>query len=236
MFIDGAKTMFKHILTLLRGRAYEAEQEFLDRNALPLLAQQMRDANQSIQMTRRAVAIAIAQNQQEEAQHKVLLAKIRDLEIRAIAALEQGKDNLARDAAETIALLEAECETSQTAQAQFGAEISKLQVMIRNSEARLRELARGERLVRATDSAQRINHAGAANGLSTIKDAEETLQRLRMRQQQMDLTSAALNAMDNPGDAASVIEKLAAAGCGAPLRSSADDVISRLRARMNNAA
>src|SRR5262245_30612833 len=149
--------MFKHFLTLMRGRAYEAEQDYVDRHALPLLAQQIREAADAIQAARRAVAVAIAQNQQEEAQHRILLARVSDLESRTIAALQQGKDVLAREAAEAIALLEAECETSEKAQAQFKADISKLQAIVRTSETRLRDLKRGERLARATDSAQRLN-------------------------------------------------------------------------------
>jgi len=35
--------MFNVILTLIRGRAYDAEQAFIDRNAMPLLAQQIRE-------------------------------------------------------------------------------------------------------------------------------------------------------------------------------------------------
>jgi phage shock protein A len=227
--------MFKQILTLIRGQVFDAEQEFVDRNALPLLAQQIRDVEEATQATRRAVAVAIAQNQQEEAQHRLLKAKISDLESRTIAALEQGKDALAREAAEAIALLEAECQTSEAAQAQFAAEISKLQSIIRNSEARIRELKRGERLARATDSTQRLNNS-LPGGLSTIKEAEATLERLRGRQRQIDLTAAVLMEMDQATDPSAIIGKLADAGCGTPLRTTGDDVLARLRARMNNAA
>ena len=227
--------MFKQILTLIRGQIFEAEQQFVDRNAFPLLAQQIRDVEEAMQATRRAVAVAIAQNQQEEAQHRLLKVKIHDLENRTIAALEQGKDALAREAAEAIALLEAECQTSEAAQAQFAAEISKLQVVIRNSEARIRELKRSERLARATEGTQRLNNT-LPGGLSTIKEAEATLERLRGRQRQIDLTAAVLMEMENATDPTAIIGRLADAGCGTPLRTTGDDVIARLKARMNNAA
>ena len=120
-------------------------------------------------------------------------------------------------------------------QAQFAAEITKLQSVIRNSEARIRELKRGERLARATESAQRLNNT-LPGGLSTLKEAEATLDRLRNRQRQIDLTAAVLMEMDNATDPSAIIGKLADAGCGTPLRTTGDDVIARLRARMNNAA
>lgn len=228
--------MFKLISTLLRGRAYDAEQAFADCNAVPLLAQQIRDAAQSIQSARRSVAIAIAQNEQERAQHATIVSRIDDLETRAAAALAKGNEVLAREAAEAIAYLEAERDQSEKAQAQFTTAIDKLKGIVRISEMRLQELQRGERLARATEETQKLDVVVAGTGLATLDDAEETLARLRIRQNQNEMTASALKAMETSTAPAGIIEKLANAGCGAPLRSSADDVLARLRSRINPAA
>lgn len=228
--------MFKQILTLLRGRTFEAEQEFLARNAMPLLGQQIRDAAGAIQSARRAVAIAIAQNEQEVAQHKVALARIADLETRAIAALEKGTDSLAREGAEAIGWLETECAASEKAQAGFHASIERMKSVVRASEARLRELQRGERIARATEQTQKLDRSSTTVGLATLSEAEETLLRLRTRQQEIDTTAEALREMDAGTDPSAVIEKLAKAGCGAPLTPDPDAILARLRGRMNNAA
>ncbi|MBX4957114.1 PspA/IM30 family protein [Rhizobium lentis] len=228
--------MFKLISTLLRGRAHDAEQAFADRNAVPLLAQQIRDAAQSIQTARRSVAVAIAQNEQEKAQHQTILARIADLESRATAALTKGNEGLAREAAEAIAFLEAERDASEQAQSQFTTSIAKLKGIVRDAEARLQALQRGERLARATQEAQKLDIAVAGPGLATLDEAEETLARLRLRQSQNDLTAAALKDMEGAVRPAGIIEKLANAGCGAPLHSSADDVLARLKSRITPAA
>ncbi|MBX4902416.1 PspA/IM30 family protein [Rhizobium bangladeshense] len=228
--------MFKLISTLLRGRAHDAEQAFADRNAVPLLAQQIRDAAQSIQTARRSVAVAIAQNEQEKAQHQTILARIADLESRATAALTKGNEGLAREAAEAIAFLEAERDASEQAQSQFTTSIAKLKGVVRDAEARLQALQRGERLARATEEAQKLDTAVAGPGLATLDEAEETLTRLRLRQSQNDLTAAALKEMESATRPAGIIEKLANAGCGAPLASSADDVLARLKSRITPAA
>lgn len=228
--------MFKHILTLLRGRAYEAEQAFLDNNALPLLGQQIRDAAGSLQQARRAVAIAIAQNEQEVAQYRKAQGRIIDLEARAIAALENGDDGLAREAAGAIGWLEAECATSEKAQAQFRAAIERMRGVIRASESRLRDLQRGERIARATAHTQRLDRTADAGDMATLSDAEETLERLRNRQQEIDITAQALRDMDGTTEPSAIIEKLARAGCGAPLAPDADSILARLRGRMNHAA
>ncbi|AHF82836.1 hypothetical protein RLEG3_13835 [Rhizobium leguminosarum bv. trifolii WSM1689] len=228
--------MFKLISILLRGRAHDAEQVFADRHAVPLLSQQIRDAAQSIQSARRSVAVAIAQNEQEKGQHATIVARIADLEIRASAALTKGNEGLAREAAEAIAYLEAERDASEKAQSQFTSAIDKLKSIVRASEARLQELQRGERLARATQEAQKLDVVVAGPGFATLDDAEETLARLRLRQSQNELTAAALKDMEGAIRPAGIIEKLANAGFGAPLRSSADDVLARLKSRITPAA
>ncbi|WP_431324102.1 PspA/IM30 family protein [Rhizobium sp. YTU87027] len=228
--------MFKLISILLRGKAHAAEQAFADRNAVPLLAQQIRDAVQSIEQARRSVAVAIAQNEQEKLQHATIVARIGDLESRACQALARRNEALAREAAEAIAFLEAERDASEKAQAQFGSAIDKLKAIVRASEARLQELQRGERLARATEQAQKLDVAVAGSRFSTLDDAEETLARLRLRQSQNEMTAAALKDMEGATRPAGIIEKLANAGFGPPLRSSADDVLTRLKSRVDPAA
>ena len=224
--------MLKQFFALVRGRSYEAAETVVDRNALVILRQQIRDCADAIAAARRAVAIAIAQNEQEVAQFKKLVVRIDDLEKRTIAAIGQGQNELAREAAETIAMLEAERDASSEAQKSFSTEIERLKRIIRVSEMRLRELQRGQRIVAAVDSTQRLRESASGSSLSALKDAEETLLRLRTRQKQIDATAAAMAEMEQSGDPAAVSERLAAAGCGAPLRSSADAVLERLAAKM----
>ncbi|WP_412065482.1 PspA/IM30 family protein [Rhizobium sp. SYY.PMSO] len=229
--------MFNAILTLIRGRAFEAEQAFIDRNAVPLLAQQIRDAASAIQSARRAVAVAVAQNEQEKSQHAAIAGRIADLENRAVAALQKGNDELARQAAEAIAQLEAERDASEKAQAQFTATIGKLKATVRASEARLQELQRSERLARATEQTQKLTAACDDNsGLATLDEAEETLARLQAYQNRCEIAASTMKEMDAASRQATIIEKLANAGFGAPLGPSADDVLARLRDRMNSAA
>ncbi|MFA6155333.1 PspA/IM30 family protein [Mesorhizobium sp.] len=224
--------MMKQFFALVRGHSHEAAEAVVDRNALVILRQQVRDCADAIAAARRAVAIAIAQNDQEIVQFKKLVARIEDLEQRTVAALEQGRNELAREAAETIALLEAERDASDAAQKTFGTEIERLKRIVRASEMRLRELQRGQRIVAAVDSTQRLRESAPGSSLSALRDAEATLLRLRTRQKQIDAAAAAMAEMEQSGDPAAVSEKLAAAGCGMPLKSSADTVLERLASKI----
>jgi phage shock protein A len=223
--------MFKQIFALGRGRGYEPTQELVDRNALAILRQQIRDSAEAVSATRRAVAIAIAQNEQEATQLKRLVERIGDLEFRAVAALDKGEMGLAREAADTIALLENERDSSEAAQKSFAAEIDRLKHVVRGSETRLLELQRGERLAAATERTQRLRHITPDSRISGLRDAEETLARLRMRQQQLDGADAAMAEMEKSGDPAAMSRKLAEAGCGAPLSTTGEAVLERLKKR-----
>jgi hypothetical protein len=57
--------MLKTIVTLIRGAAFRAEEEFADRSALLILDQQIRDAAAGIERAKRALAVAIAQDEAE---------------------------------------------------------------------------------------------------------------------------------------------------------------------------
>ena len=228
--------MFKQIMTLVRGRAHEAEQSFLDRNALTLLSQQIRDAASAIQSARRAVAVATAHDAQEKDRRATIAARLADLETRAVAALEMGREDLAREAAAAIAFLETERAACDVALGQYAATIDKLRGVVRAAEARLRDLQRGERLARVNEQARSLDDAGASAGLAALDEAEETLARLRLRQTQNDVTAAVLGEMRQGSGPSAIIERLAGAGCGAPLQTSADAVLSRLKRQMNSAA
>ncbi|EAB6718358.1 PspA/IM30 family protein, partial [Salmonella enterica subsp. enterica] len=138
----GEQKMFGQFVALVRGRSHEAAEAALAPHGVTILRQQIRDCAAAIAAARRAVAVAVAQNAQELEQHARMSARIADLEVRAIAALEQGRHELAREAAETIALLEDECATSAAAQQTFDREIGRLRAVVAASETRLRDLQR----------------------------------------------------------------------------------------------
>jgi len=57
--------MLKTIVTLIRGATFRAEEEFVDRSALLILDQQIRDSAAGIERAKRALAVAIAQDEAE---------------------------------------------------------------------------------------------------------------------------------------------------------------------------
>src|SRR5258708_9115724 len=131
---------FKTVWTLFRGSVAAAGEELEGRNALLILDQQMRDAATAVERAKRTLALAIAQDQQEGRRLDATNARIADLEVRATAALNGGREDLAREAAEQIAALEADRDAAMTARALFASEITRLRRHLANADARLTDL------------------------------------------------------------------------------------------------
>jgi len=230
--------MFKTLITLVRGRAHEAEVRLADQHALALLDQQMRDASVAVDRARRALAIAIAQDKQEEQRLAATRGQIEDLEHRAVAALQGGREDLAQKAAEAIAALESEAAAAQKARTLFAAEIAKVERHVRQQSARLAELERGRRIARAAQ-AVRVARQGRVEPppcyQSTLGEAEATLARLRQQQAEADTAESALDTLDAAPKAETLTETLAAEGFGPPTQPRAADILARLKEKASAA-
>jgi phage shock protein A len=194
----------------------------------------MRDAAAAVERSKRTLALAIAQDQQEGRRLDATNARIADLETRASAALEGGREDLAREAAQAIADLEAERDAAVTARTLFAAEIARLKRHVANAEARMSELDRGRRIARASEAMRTLRRSGieaARPYESTLPEAEQTLRRLRERQMEAQAADDALIELDAASGPLATAEKLAEQGFGPRLKTTADDVLARLKAK-----
>ncbi len=223
--------MFQSLITLMKGAASEADEAFSDAHALPILRQQLRECAQAVSAARKALALAIAQYEKEQVQSQKLAARIVDFEERTISALENGETALAQEAAETIARLQTDQDNNLTVLDSLENDLGRLKDSVTASEDRLRALKRGARMAAVTERTQRLGAAKSGGAATVLRDAEATLARLRSRQSQTDAMNAVLDEMDKANDPHTLREKLAAAGYGAPLKTTADAVLERLRAR-----
>jgi phage shock protein A len=231
--------MFKTVFTLFRGSVAAAGEELEDRSALLILDQQMRDAGAAVERSKRSLALAIAGDQQEGRRLDATNARIADLEVRTTAALDGGREDLAREAAQAIANLEADRDAAMTARTLFASEITRMKRQVANAEARITELDRGRRIARAAEAVRALRRGGieaARPYESTLPEAENTLKRLRERQIEAQAASDALIELDAATGPLATAEKLAEQGFGPRLKSTADDVLARLNAKRTQAA
>src|SRR5262249_21764339 len=186
--------MFKTIITLMRGAQARAEEEFADRSALLIHDQQIRDAAAAIERSKRSLALAIAQDEAEGKRLDDTLKRIADLEERAVAALAGKREDLANEAAQAIAVREADRDAIRQARTTFAKEIGQLKASVAHAGQRLAELERGRRIALAAESVRRLKAAQGGRGtadVSALADAEATLKRLRERQAESAAADAA---------------------------------------------
>ncbi len=223
--------MIKTIVTLMRGSAAASAEELADRHALLILDQQIRDSQASLAASQRALALALAEDAREAQRQNALSLRIAGLEDRARAALAAGRDDLAAEAAETIATLEIERDTWTQARSLFATEVASLRRHVGKVERRIGELHRGRRLARVAEAVRqsrrgRIETAGPHE--CTLAEAEATLTRLRERQQDLACAEDVLDGFSAAHRQDDVEQRLAEAGFGSD-RPTGASVLARLK-------
>src|SRR5215469_13051309 len=208
--------MFKTFFTLARGTAAAAEEELHDRNALLILDQQIREAATAVERGKRALAVAVAHDEAEGKRLEATLARIADLEERAVAALAGGRQDLASEAAESIAMMEADRDAIREARTTFAREITHLKRTTGDAGRRLAELERGRRIAQAAEAVRRLKTGGPAGigGATALADAEATLRCLRERQAEDAAIDASMELLDAGAAVDTITTRLEAAGFG----------------------
>lgn len=171
---------------------------------------------------RRALAVAIAEEEREVRRHEALAGKLSDLELRAIEALRAGRDDLAGQAAETIAAVETELTASTQASSRFAAEVMLARREVDAQRRRLADLDRGRRLARVGVAL----NAAPREGVDALTAAESALAKI-----EADNHDARAIREELAPPTERLIEQMADLGFGAPVRVRASDVMERLRAK-----
>lgn len=221
--------MFKQLFTLARGRSTDASNAFLDANAISLLRQQMREAAQGVEKSRKAVTIVMAYAEREKTTLSAIVNKIKGLEDRAIKAIEMDCNDLALEAATAIANLEAEKSATQQTIDKYTSEITRLRHDLSQSEAMLTDLKRGQRIAEATDKTQKLRGDFPVLTQNDLADASTTLKRLQERHEHSDATMAAMTELSATTRAETLTERMANAGIRSSTKITAQDVLARLK-------
>lgn len=223
--------MFKTMTLLIRGLRADAAEAFTDANAPAMLRQQLRDAAAALTEARRAAALAAAHRRREAQALESMTARMAELETRAMAALRQGREDLARDAAGTLAALEAERAEIAAGIERLDAGIARRREQVALCERRLRALERGRRLTEAAGAAQKLRGVAPDAVQADLREAEATLARIEAQQADAEEIDRQMQEMTLEGAADAASRRLAEAGCGPATGPDAAAVLARLRAR-----
>ncbi len=229
-------SVWSKLLTALRGGAHEAGEALVDSQALRILDQEIRDADDDLRKSREALAGLMAKEKLAQARLAETRSQIANNEGYATRALEQGDETLALEVAGRIATLEAQLGEEQQLADQLGNSASQLRDAINQAESHIRRLKQQADTVKATESVQRAQTAVAERYQGTdsrLQTALDSLERIKQQQAERSarLEAASEIARDSNGD--SLNQRLRQAGILTETQS-ADSVLARLKARQNS--
>ncbi|EXF91687.1 hypothetical protein HK44_017250 [Pseudomonas fluorescens HK44] len=225
------QSIWSKLFTALRGGASEVGEAIADQQALRILDQEIRDADSALANAKRELVTIMAKHKLSAERVAQYNAKIKDLESKAMAALQANREDLALEVAEAISTLTNEHDAEQKQTTEFGAYADKMRKDITKAEARIKSLRQQVDMAKARESVQKAQvsasiASGGANG--KLETAVGTLNRLQAKQEQR---AAELEASDELADASTgndLERKLREAGI-TPDQGSANAILDRLK-------
>ena len=224
-------SIFKKIITALRGGAREAGEAIVDANSTRIFEQEIRDSEKHIIIAKRDLTEVMAKQMQAARELNQLQTSIKEHEGYAVQALEQSNDALAIEVAEKIAELENSAIDQQQANESYLKSADRLKDLIKKSERQLTDYKRQLSMVKTTESVQKATSAITDNFVasnSKLLNAKDSLERIKQKQAMFDDKIKAAEQLDSETSGDSLQSKLKQAGIGSQ-QSSAQSILDRLK-------
>ena len=226
-------SIWAKVATAVRGGVSEAGEAIVDNQALRILDQEIRDADDGLVKSKEALTGIIAKRKLADKKVESLKSSLSEYEGYAMQALEKGDEGLAAEIAGKIAGLETELLGEESLATSFADSESQLRKTVAQTEASLKRLTQQVDTVKATEIVQKsqaavaARHSGAG---SSMRSAVDSLERLKTKQAERAAKFEAASELAASTEEVSLDAKLKAAGIvdgGA----SGGDVLARLKAK-----
>ena len=229
-------SIFKKLITAVRGGATEVGEAIVDTQAIRILEQELRDSKSALNDAKTNLTAIMAEKMGIDRKVKELGAKIKEHEGYAMQALDKGDEGLATDVANKIAEFEHELTIQQGIHDGYASKVTTLKKLIRQTERNIQAMDREISVVKTTEKVQKANELASAKfsgSNSSLRSATDSLERIKQRQQKReDQASAALEleSEENGGD---LQDRLKNAGI-VDSESSGMSVLERLKKQKEN--
>ena len=222
--------MRKTLATLINGQNARAEDRARDAFAIELIDQKIRESEASLRAAKGTLASLIQRQRSEEKQRAALKTRISDLTKRAKEALENDRDDMAAEAARAIATMENELVVRDETLDRLDQKVMRLRSSIEGGHRRIIDLKQGAIQARAVRREQNMQVHMAASGLreGAVEEAEQLISRVLGKDDPFE-RSEILQDINRDLDGDSIADRMADAGFGSATRSTADDVLARLK-------
>lgn len=228
-------SILNKIFTLFRGTANEAGQAVVDKNAIRILDQELRDSTSELARSKGELTKVMAQRQLAANRGTALLAKRKEYEGYVQGALGKGDEALAREVAVKLSDVERDLQAEAGNVQQLDHSIGSLKGAIRSTETQLTRLKQQIDTVKATEAVQRAQsavtarHSGANSKIGTALDS---LERIKQRQAEQGARFEAARQLEHETGEGDLQARLADAGLvNDP--SNVDGILERFRTPQN---
>ena len=222
--------MFATLRVLFDGERARAEDRLKDTYAVELIEQRIREAEGNLSAAKLTLASLIQRKRSEERLAETLGTRIKTLEGRAREALEAKREELAKEAAQSIADMENERDVRRNTIERLESRIGQLQGSVEAAHRRIIDLRQGAITARAVRREQaiqkRLNRTVAST--SAADEAEALIKRVVDQDDPFE-QSEILRGIDRQLSGENADEKLADAGFGDPTKVTAKSVLDRLK-------
>lgn len=225
-------SVWSKLSALFRGTAHDGAQAVVDANALRILDQEIRDADNAQAKARDDMAALVARRRMLETEARNFTDQAQKYEASARAALAKGNEELALEVAQRIADLERDANTKIGQVAELRAAEDKLRQVIATTDGKIEALRREIEVVKVNESVQRAQSAVVARTAgagSAMGSAADSLKRIKERQAIRGEKFRAAEELEDRRTGADLDAKLRNAGI-LPGESGAHDVLARLTA------
>jgi phage shock protein A len=220
--------IWSKLFTLGRAGANEAATAVVDRNALRILDQEIRDADKAQGKARDDLAGLVARRRILETEVESYRAQAAKYETSARLAMDKGDMDLARQVAQRVADLEQDIAMKAPQIEDMRGAEDNIHKAVAATDRKIEQLRREVEVVKVNESVQQAQSTVAAAGAgSSLGSAAESLARIRERQAIRGEKIKAAGELEDRRTGADLDEKLRLAGI-TPGHSSADDVLARL--------
>lgn len=198
-------SIWKKLITAVKGGVNETAEAVADSQALRILDQEIREAKEELRQSDHALTQIMAKRKLAEQKVSSFNGSVAEFEAHAVAANAKGDSQLALDCARKVVELRTQMEAEQEYVDQFTQSEKTLRQNISQAKSNLRRMEQQVDVVKATESVQKAQEAVSSRHVganSRMKTAAESLSRIQGRQKERQAQLEAANelAADESGD------------------------------------
>ena len=208
-------SVWKKLFTALRGGVNDAAESVVDKNALRILDQEIRDASADQEKAKEALTGILAKQNLQENSIKELNANIETLTGKALKAQEMGNQELALEIATVIGQKTQERDTEKALLDKYKGFAEQQRKTVLTTEGRIKTARQQAEVAKARSAIQEAQmnvQASVGNTSGGLNNAMDSLARLNKRQDETDAKFAAREALDNEVNGTSLEQKMKDAG------------------------